>query len=395
MEAVRLRPALDRLAGGLPATFWWLFAGMLVNALATYVFPFLALYLTSRGLSVARAGLVVSLFGGGSLVSGPVAGAFADRVGRRPTILASLVLSSALTAVVALAEAPLAVAAAALALGLVSNAFRPAAQATLADLVAPERRGHAFGLLYWANNFGGAVSLVLGGALAAHGFRELFLADAGTTLLFAAVVWGRVPETRPLARAPSPRASGAGAAAAGYRAVLADRAFVGFAVLNLLFLLPFLQFMVALPVDMARHGLTPASFGRVLSVNGFLIALLQPWAAPLVRRFDPSHVLAFASALVGAGYGAYALASSAAAYAAATGVWSVGEIIAVPVAGTLVAELAPPHLRGRYQGAFSVSWGAGMLGAPAIGAAVLQRFGAVAVWAGALAIFSSWASASS
>ena len=49
---------------------------------------------------------------------------------------------------------------------------------------------------------------------------------------------------------------------------------------------------------MARRGFSPAGFGRVLAVNGLLIAAVQPWAAPVARRFDPSRVLAAASVLV-------------------------------------------------------------------------------------------------
>ena len=83
----RLRAALAAHLGGLPSTFWWLWGGVLVSALATFVFPFLALFLTARGFTPARAGLVASLFGAGMLVSGPIAGALADRLGRRPTML--------------------------------------------------------------------------------------------------------------------------------------------------------------------------------------------------------------------------------------------------------------------------------------------------------------------
>ncbi|HEY6099775.1 MAG TPA: MFS transporter [Anaeromyxobacter sp.] len=373
--------------GDLPSTFWWLFAGMLVNALASFVFPFLALFLTSRGFSAARAGLVVAAYGGGSVLAGPVAGALADRIGRRPTLLGSLLAGSGLTAMLAFVEGPAAIAAAALALGLVTHAFRPAAHAIVADVVPPGRRGHALGLLYWANNLGMAIALVLGGAIASRGYGALFLADAATTLAFAVLAWWRVPETRPaLAGAVSSSAGPGERGAAGYREVLSDRAFLAFTLLNVVFLLPFLQFQVALPVDMARHGLSPADFGRVLAVNGFLIALVQPWAAPLARRFDPSHVLAAACGLVGLGYGAYAFASAAPGYAGATAVWSLGEIICVPVAGALVADFSPPHLRGRYQGAFTVSWGAAMLLAPALGGALLERFGAPVLWASCLAV---------
>src|SRR5688572_3954785 len=79
-------------AGGLPRTFWFLWAGSFVNRLGGAVGPFLALYLTgSRGVGTAEAGLVLTAFGLGSSLAGPVGGVLADRVGRRPTMLASLV----------------------------------------------------------------------------------------------------------------------------------------------------------------------------------------------------------------------------------------------------------------------------------------------------------------
>lgn len=52
---------------GLPGTYWFLWAGTVVNRLGGFVVPFLTLYLTGqRGISVAQAALMVSLFGAGS-----------------------------------------------------------------------------------------------------------------------------------------------------------------------------------------------------------------------------------------------------------------------------------------------------------------------------------------
>ena len=49
MQTFRIR--FDRLTGAPPPrAFWWLFGGALVSALATFVLPFLTLFLTSRGL---------------------------------------------------------------------------------------------------------------------------------------------------------------------------------------------------------------------------------------------------------------------------------------------------------------------------------------------------------
>src|SRR5689334_13078479 len=60
--------------GGLPARFWWLWAGAVVSAFGTFVFLFLAVYLSSRGFSARSVGLVVSADGLGSLAAAPLGG---------------------------------------------------------------------------------------------------------------------------------------------------------------------------------------------------------------------------------------------------------------------------------------------------------------------------------
>jgi predicted MFS family arabinose efflux permease len=258
------------------------------------------------------------------------------------------------------------------------HAFRPALNAMVADLVDETHRPRAYGLLYWAINLGMALSLVAGGLIARYGYTRLFLADAATTLLFAALVWRRVPETL------APRAARAGATAAprGYGAVVRDRGFLAFLAVNLAFIVVFWQFQVTLPLDMARHGFGPAPFGRVLAVNGFVIAFLQPWSTLVTARVSARRVLALASILVGVGYGSYAFCTTEREWALATAVWTVGEILALPVASAVVAEMSPADLRGRYQGAFGLCFGVGMLAAPMIGCALLDAFGSRALWLG-------------
>src|SRR4051795_3106814 len=78
---------VERRTSGLPAPFWWLWVGTLVNRAGTFIEPFLILYLTGpRHLSVATAGTVVTLWGAGSIVSQPIGGYLTDRVGRRFTL---------------------------------------------------------------------------------------------------------------------------------------------------------------------------------------------------------------------------------------------------------------------------------------------------------------------
>ncbi len=383
----RIRAVLAAHVGGLPTIFYWLWGGQFLSAIATFVFPFLALFLTARGLSPSRAGAIVSLFGAGMLVAGPVGGALADRFGRRPTILGGLLGAAATAGALAFLHSPVAIAAVVFLFGVTSQGTKPPFQAIVADVVPPEQRAHAFGLVYWANNLGIGVSLVAGGLLASHSWALPFVADAVTTLAFAAIAYARVPETRPASRFMGPSAAvAAGRRGGGYLAVLADRAFMALFLLHVAFCLAFWQMQSSLPIDMARHGITPAGFGLVLSVNTFLIAFVQPFGARVTGRFTPAQVLAAASLLVGVGYGAYALCSTAPRYALATAVWSLGEIAYMPTASALVQELAPPHLRGRYAGAYGLGFGVASFLAPLAGPAILEALGPGALWGGCLAV---------
>ncbi|HVO21509.1 MAG TPA: MFS transporter [Anaeromyxobacter sp.] len=374
-----LRTRLDHLTGAPPATFWWLWGGSFVSALATFVLPFLTLYLGSLGFGVEAAGRVGALYGVGMLAASPLAGGLADRLGRRPTMIGALSATAAATALLASASSPAAIGGAVLLVGASAAAYRSASQALIADVVPAAARTRAYGMLRWGNNLGLAVSSLLGGALAAWGFGKLFLIDAATTLAFALVVAARVPETRP--ERPGGRADPAGPAGA---APLRDGTFVALIALQVGFLLPLWQFQVSLPAAMAAQGHGPAAFGRVFAVNGVLITLLQPSTAAWAAGRDAARVLASGALLVGLGYGAYAFCHGAPAFALATGLWSLGEIVFMPTAAATVATLSPAALRGRYQGVWTLAIGLGVVASPAAGSALMARRGPAALWSSCL-----------
>jgi MFS family permease len=55
-------------------------------------------------------------------------------------------------------------------------------------------------------------------------------------------------------------------------------------------------------------------------------------------------------------------------------------VIGFPVASTMVANLAPAALRGRYQGAFSMCWGIAFTLSPLGAGEAMQRLGARSLW---------------
>jgi MFS family permease len=378
----RVKSGIGWTFGDLPGAFWTLWVGTLVNRLGGFVVPFLALYLTrNRGLDIAKAGAIVSLFGLGSMTAGPLGGTLADRIGRRATMLISLFGGGLVMLALGWQTHPVAIAINVLLLGLVSDLYRPAVSAMVADLVPPEKRMTAYGHLYWAINLGFSLAPVIAGLLASKSYLLLFAGDAVTTFLYGLIVWRRVPETR-----PAVQASHDGVAGSGLRGVLVDGVFMSFVALNFFIGLVFQQHGTTLPIDMTSHGISESTYGVVIAVNGVLIILIQPGATRMMQRFRRSRVLAVASLLIGAGFGLYAIPGTAVWYATGVAVWTLGEIASSPTTSSIVADLAPTHLRGRYQGVFMMSWGLAMFVAPTLGTLVLARSGGSTLWATCLAI---------
>ncbi len=378
-----MRRRLREAVGGLSPVFWTLIAGMFVNRLASFVATFLALYLVrERGFEPNAAGRIVALFGVGVLVAGPVGGTLADAIGRRATMLLSFGLGSVSVGAIGFVRDPTALAALTFAASFTSELYRPAMSAAIADVVPFEHRARAWGLAYWAMNLGWTFGLALGGAIAARSFTALFLTDAATTLAFAAIVARRVPETRP-------RGTHVHSPLAGLARVFGDGTFVVFLLLNLVALVVFVQFQLAAPVDMNAHGVGPGTFAALLSINGLGVVILQPLAGPALARKDLGRLLAASALLIGSGFGVNALAGWLPAlpvYLAGVVLWTMGEVVGFPAGATVVANLSPPELRGRYQGAFSMSWGVAFTIAPILGGEVLTRAGGPALWGTCFAI---------
>ncbi len=350
--------------GGLPGVFWTMWWGLIVNRLASFVIAFLSLYLVrERGLGPAEAGRILALYGVGFTIAGPLGGLLADRIGRRATMVAGLVLGACSVGALAFARAPALLALFAFLAAATGDLYRPAMSAAVADVIPPADRPRAYGLVYWAVNLALSVGLALGGLVAERSFVALFLADAGTSLVAAAIVLFRVPETRPQGVVHEP-------ALRGLVKVFADG--------------PFLSF--PLPIDMAAHGLGPSAYAFLMALNCAGVVLLQPILSPRLHRVDAALLLALSAALFGLGYGVNAIGGSLAVYGVGTALWTVGEVIGFPVASTMVANLAPAALRGRYQGAFAMCWGAAFTISPVVAGEVIQRFGARALWLLCLAV---------
>jgi MFS family permease len=365
---------------GLPRTFWYLWTGALINRLGAFVFTYLAIYLTrARHFSVASAGLIVSLWGIGGIASGPVGGILADRLGRRHTMLLGFLLGALAMVQLGLARAPLHIAVSTMLLGFCNDLFRPAQAAIIADVVPPSERTRAYGYLYWAVNLGFAGAAVLAGLVATVSFTWLFVIDAATTALFGIIVYLRVPETHPERHVKERRH-------VPILAPFGDGVLMAFIAAQFLMVIVFAQSGSSLPIDITAHHIKPATYGWLIAINGILICIFQPTAIAMVSRRPRARMLALGALFTGIGFGLCAVARTPLAYAGTIVVWTMGELLFSPVTPAVLADLAPVHLRGSYQGAYQMVWGAATFVAPALGSLVLGKLSSVALWTGSAAV---------
>lgn len=369
----------------LPRVVYVLCVGTFINRAGSLLVPFLTIYAKAQfGGDIGFATMAMGFFGLGSVLGQTIGGHLADRIGRRSVMLLALFGGPTLMITLSFVHAAAMFVAGVCALAFLSEMLRPAVQATMADVVPPIDRPHAFSMMYVSINLGFAVGPMLGGLLAEHSFRAMFLADAATTYAYGVIVLLLVAETRPaLVRAAHDAgAEGHASFVAAMQRIARDRTFVGLCLAAFLIAIVFMQSMSTFPLYLEQHGFRPATYGRIIAVNGWLIVFLQVPLTAWLLPFKRSGKLVAAAMLTGIGIGLQGLAAAPWQFAAAVAIWTVGEIVQAPLLGPIIADLAPIDLRGRYMGVFGMSYsGANMLGAP-LGGLILKRLGGGPVWVG-------------
>jgi MFS family permease len=376
-----------RGVAGLPAAVWLVFATTLVNRAGTMVVPFMVLYVTRYlGVRPALAGLALTVYGLGGLVSGPMAGRLCDRFGPFAVLRGSLLLSGFILLVFPFArrfEMFLAITAA---WSLVAESVRPATLAALTSSVRPEHRKAAVAVNRLAINLGMSVGPAAGGFLATVSFPLLFIVDGVSGLAAGLVLTALLAWRLPQAVAPLVGDDPPGYTRPGKR-VLGDPRAVVFLTGFFLVAVVFYQHEGAMPLFLVRDLHYRESFyGLLFALNTVLIIVAELPLNLAMAGWSYRWTMVLGAVLYAIGFGSMAVLHSVPGLLAAAVVWTFGEMIAIPASGAYAADIAPPGRAGQYAGAYAAMFSLAILVGPWAGTIALERFGGTALWSGVLVI---------
>jgi MFS family permease len=360
--------------------------GTLVSAIGSgLTLPFLVVYLHSiRHMSLPIAGLVVAVSGVAGLAAGAIGGSVGDRLGVGRLLFGGLLVSGAATIALAKVSTPLSAMTVVALIGIGESVIWPALNALVASQLAGPNRPRAYALRFGVLNGGlGVGALIAGSLVSLHrpaSFELIYIADGLTTVIFGLVVGiglrhGPSFRNHPEFDGDESKAKG------GYRAVLADRRFLAWLVASALFIF-FGYAMIdggwAAYATVIVHA-SPRIVGIGFAVNTGVIVVSQLGVAHVTRRWRRSRMLVGVGILWSLAWLMAGIADISGlshldvdiALALSLGIFGLGEALLSPVAGALPNDLAPDHLRARYNALGSTVWSMGTIIGPPIAGVLL------------------------
>jgi MFS family permease len=376
----------------LPRTTRLFLAGNTVSMLGTgLVLPFMLIYLHQvRGIALPAVGALLAGAAASGLVVVPLSGVLIDRIGARPVLIGIMLGQSIADVSLAWAHNVPTALPATLLYGATWAPMFP----TLATMIArltphPMMQQRAFAINFTAQNAALGTGATIGAVVAATqnptSFQALFLANAASCLVFAAVL-PFIPNLR--------RPRQLNESKVGYRTVLAHPGLRLVMVASLLLAFTgYAAFDSGLPAfaTVAAH-VSIHVVALSLAVNTAIIVATQLLVLRFIRRVRRSLSVALTGLIWAVSWAVLGLsalpilpAGRVACVFAFTGLFGLGEVFLAPTMGPLVNSLAHDRIRGRANSMSGLTTSMALIASPAIVTGFLAA-GLGVAWIGLLCL---------
>lgn len=334
------------------------------------VHPLLPFYATSLGATATMIGLLVAIFAAAQLLSSPIWGRLSDRYGRRPMLIAGLLISAVSFALFGFANSIWMLFVFRFVQG-VGGGTVGVVQAYVSDAVPPEERAKALGWITAATSAGVMIGPTLGGLTTRFGASGPGFVAAALCLANAISAYLWLPE--PGRRSTSPKSTGPRRSLRKSISEVLREPTSPVASLIWVYSVGMMAFMAMngiLALYLAeKFGVTKKSIWLFYTyVGGISLVMRAVLLGPMIRKFGEVGVMKLGVIALAIGLAAIPFAPSIPVLAVAVLFVPVGTALLFPATTALVSRTAPDGETGQVMG-------------------VQQAFGGVArmlgpIWAG-------------
>lgn len=342
--------------------------------------PFMSLYMTQYlHRPPSDAGLIITLFGAGSILGAMAGGKLTDVIGFRSVQILSSVIGGIFFIFFSTITHFHTLCLFTVVISFFSEAFRPANFAAIATYASPGTQTRSYSLNRLATNLGWAFGSSVGGIVASFSYPMLFVIDGAVSVIAGGFILCFLPSGKVLARAAAGKVK-----ELAVRKPWQDLLFVKFILLTtVLATCFFLMFRVVPLFYKEVWHINEMMIGLVLGVNGLIIAFFEMvMISKIENKRSAIFYIVTGVLFISASYMVLMVPDVAPVMLAVLSIifFTVGEMFALPFINNFVMSRSCAANRGQYAAGYTLSWSVAQVIGPSAGFFVAEKCGYNWLW---------------
>ncbi|MGV3545514.1 MAG: MFS transporter [Pedobacter sp.] len=377
----RILNAYKTSFSGLSRQTWILSIVILINRCGFMAVPFMGLYVTQAlHRPESDAGIIISLFGAGSIAGAAAGGKFTDMFGYRPVQILASLIGGLFFLLFATVENFTWLCVLAVVISFFSEAFRPANYAAIASYATEGTETRSYSLNRLANNIGWAFGISMGGIIASYNYKLLFIVDGSVSILVAIVIFFLLPAKKVVRKTATEQKQ------MNVRKPWNDLPYIKFLLLCAMFTTCFFLMFRVVPVFYKEvWHLDESHIGIILGLNGVVIALMEMvMISKIENKKSPIFYIVMGVIIVCFSFAVLMLPKFVPVVLAVISIllFTFGEMFSLPFFNTFVVKRSNEYNRGIYAAGYTLSWSVAQVIGPTSGFYIAEKFGYNTLWIG-------------
>lgn len=268
---------------GFSKEIWFLALATLINRSGTMVMLYMSIYLKNElKFDLIQIGAVMTSFGIGSLLGSFLGGWLSDKIGYYKVLWSSLILAGIGFVFLIFVQDFYLICLIVVLTTLFGDMFRPASYVAVKAYSKAENQTRAIAIVRLAVNLGFTLGPAIGGILATiYGFHWVFILDGITCILSSFAILTFLPEKAIVSSDTNTDKKGR------LMDIFNNKTYLGFLVFSFLVSIAFFQLFTILPLylnDVFEYS--KKNIGYLMGLNGLLIIIIE---MPMVYLFEKKY----------------------------------------------------------------------------------------------------------